>query len=375
MIVQNLSHMGEIMMKKTTSALAVAALMTAGTASAMEEFVVNETTTASIFGGIYVGASNVEQGDGSTESDVFDNGTTLGFVFESRLPNGMSAFAHLEEDGFDAADDGSTDNFTDEAYFGLRGGFGEVLFGRNDAIYGDLISGHFNYQEVFAPTAFDPTREGVFQFRSSDMSGFSVALEAEITGDGDEALQEKEAKDAETATINGTSQVTALAQEAEFTNGEDGNGVSADSVSLAAAASYTFDAVTVTGAIDQRGNDTGSFGGSEDFYVDSPIYGLVGSVDLNPLVVSVGYQKAEEADTAGAVDTDIFSVDAQYAYTNGSVYGTYQAVDTDNADDRDEVSLGATYGVGQIYGFVEYIAFDRAQDADDAVSVGGGYNF
>ena len=373
-------------MKKTTSALAAVALMTAGTASAMEEFVVNETTTGSIFGGVYVGASNTEQGDGSTESDVFDNGTTLGFVFESRLPNGMSAFAHLEEDGFDAADDGVTDQKTDEAYFGLKGDFGTVQFGRNDAIYDDRITDHFDYQEVNTPTKFGPTREGALQFYSSDMNGFSFALEAEITGDGDEALQEQDADTADFAAANPRQQTT-LAQDAEFTNGTDLNGVDADSVSLAAAVSYTMGAVTVTGAIDQRGNDVGTIHdsiqegvGSKSFYVDSPIYGVVASLDLNPLVLSAGYQQAEEQAGVGvSSDVNIFSVDAQYAYGSGSLYGTYNAVDTDavllGSTTFDEVSLGGTYGIGQIYGFVEYIAYDKAQDLDDAVSVGGGYVF
>ena len=340
-------------MKKTTSALAIAALLSTGAASAAT-FQLDDNNSMTVYGGVYFAGSNVEQGDGTTESDIFDNGTTLGFDFTSEMSNGLTAFARLEEDGFDMVDggtggyrsaDGNT-QFTDEAYAGIRGDFGSVQFGRDDSLYDNMIGDYFNYQEVFTPTTYGPTKQRALKFVTTAIDGFTFGAEAQINGDFDESLS------------------------ATTVNGEDPNGNTADSVSLAGAARYTSDAVTVTGSIDQRGNDAVGA-----YYVDSPIYGLAAAFDLSAVGITTGYQTFEFETANGTVGTDILSVDGRYTYGPGDVYGTYQQVDQDNVDERDEVVLGANYSFSKFYGFVEYIAYDRDQDAGDAVSVGGGYTF
>ncbi len=367
------------MMKKATSALAVAALLGAGSASAVT-FQVNEDTTFAITGNIQIAYSDMEvestndsgvgTGEAQSVTDVYDNGTTIRFDVEHNFGNGLTGYARLEEDGFDAADSGKSDQVTDEAYLGLKGDFGSIQFGHNDSTYDDFISDYFDYQETITPTAFSSEKPRALQFKSSDYNGFTFALEAQINGDADEAISEDYAYSANDGKVS-------------LTAGKaDDNGNTADSVSLAGAVRYTAENLTLTLAADQRGNivstdyngdGTGTEG--DDLYVNNPIIGVVASTTIAGIALDFGYQTFDNADETGAdVTTDITSVGGRYTYGPGDLYGVYQQVDKDNSQERDELVVGVSYNVGSnMYVYAENRVLDKALDAGDAFAVGATY--
>jgi predicted porin len=357
------------MMKKTTSALAVAALLGTGAASAAT-FQVNDTTSFSVSGDIQM----VYQDQEDTDTTIQDNGSSLVFSGATEV-DGVTAFFSIDHDSFDDSFDavGSSGD-GDEGHIGIRGAFGDIRFGKESAAY-ETLDGLFDYQWDLNTTSVSPgDRARVLQYRNS-MGDLSYVLGAQLNGEAQEAT--------------------------------DGS-----TTSFAAAASYDVGGITFTAAYDQRANDTrvdnqGTTTGTDIILdngddtgfdtdptvddtsrvIDDPVYGIAASFDVQNVAISVGYQKdADEVNEA-----DITSVSAQTAVGGVNLYGVYQNVSYDTAptvregirsvtadqsdDSFNEYIVGASYGFGPMTFAAEYLTFDNDNDENDIVSLVAYYGF
>jgi predicted porin len=349
-------------MKKFASALAAAAALGAAANAQAVTFQIDDQTEFTVYGNVQITYYQQEVSTASgveSVSDVADNGTTIGVAGEHRLNNGLTGYFKIEEDGYDAVDDGSTDNFTDEAYVGVKGDFGAIQFGRNDSLYDDTIGDYWDYMEVFTPTSPGvETMQRALQYTSPDFGGFSFGLEAQINGDADEA------------TFNATTN-----EVVGDVNGDDAG------ISLAAALTYSAGDLVVEAAIDQRANSfVDDVNTGNPNHLDNPIYGIAVGYALGDVTLTAGYQIDDrEEDEGGSID--VASVGARFDYGAGDLYGVFQNVsfDEEQADGEDsynEFALGANYSLSDnMYVYVEYVALDREDDLGDSIATGVLYGF
>lgn len=338
------------MMKKTTSALAVAALLGTGAATAAT-FQVNDNTSLSLSGDIQMVYQDREatQDRETTDSSIFDNGSSLVFSGE-HTSNGVTTFFNLDHDSFDTAFDAvGTTGDGDEGHIGVRGDFGDIRFGKESAAY-ETLDGLFDYQWDLNTTSVSPgDKARVLQYRGPAIGNVSYVLESQINGEAEKVA--------------------------------DGN-----QISLAAAGSVDLGVVSLTAAYDQRANNgTAS-------KVDEALYGLAASFDIQDIAVDVGYQK----DGDSSNEADIISVSGKYYTGPVGLYGVYQAVSYDNApivddegdslrdslkttatdDSFNEFIVGASYSVNDALTVAaEYLDFGNDDDEGDTVSLVGYYGF
>jgi predicted porin len=339
-----------MMMKKTTSALAVAALLGTGAASAAT-FQVNDDTTMSVYGDLQAAYIDEENED----TTLIDNASSFGFSGETTLDSGVTTFFNLEFDGFGSGIDfvgsnGTSTFATDEGHFGIRGDFGDIRFGKESAAY-ETLDGIFDYQWDVNTTSISPAdRARVLQYRNS-LGDVSYVVGAQING----------------------------GQQEETTGGS--------TTSVAGAATYDLGTVSLTAAYDQRANDTREDDNDNKRVIDEPIYGVAASFDVQTVSMSVGYQK--DADKTN--EADIVSLSASAPVGGVNLYGVYQTVSydsapqvsegirsisTDQTDDTfNEYIVGASYGVGPMVFAAEYVKFDNLNDENDRVSFVGYYGF
>ena len=134
-------------MKKTLIASAVAAATLSTGVMAADKGV-------DIYGNIQVVYVNQEVGDNST-NDVQDTGSTIGFKHSHMISEGVTAFAKAEFE-FDADEDISGIDQSDEIYVGVKGDFGSIQYGVDDGIveWTDVvdISEAVSYTHLTLPT-------------------------------------------------------------------------------------------------------------------------------------------------------------------------------------------------------------------------------
>ena len=326
------------MMKKTTSALAIAALLGTGAASAVT-FQVNDETTFSIAAGIYATYKDETDTNGDGNTSFFDNGSDLVFSGE-HTANGMTTFFNIDFDGFDAVDAGGT-VVGDEASAGITGDFGTVVFGSDASAFDKTIDGLIDSDETAGVYNLAGDKQRIVRYESNDLNGFSFMVEGQI--DGDDQVTAGDATD--------------------------------DGLGLAAAVSYDLGAATLHAAYDDRGNNE-----------DEAIYGVGAAFSVAGVDLGVAYQKDDDPTT----EADLFGVSGSYNYGGGSLYGVIQNVNFDsvtaagNALDADknegsaetddsfnQYMLGINYNITDaLYVYGEYLVLDRESDEGDVASVG-----
>lgn len=334
------------MMKKTASALAVAALAGTGAASAAT-FQVSDDTALSVYGNLQLKytTADVVQADGDTEdfSEFADNGSTIGFAAEHQFDNGLIAYgrAEFEHEADEIKSAGGLDT-GDQAYLGLEGDFGALQAGSWDGIYADAI---YDLVDPFETVSF--TDEGLadegdqIAYFSPNFGGFSFEVQAKVKGDA-----------------------------------EDENTTGDDEVGLAFVGKYGVDNWAVHVGYDDRAAE---FVGADT--LDEPVFGIGGALDLGQLALAARYALEERPDNDPAGDDIGYAaILASFDYGYGDLYGGVQDVDPDEGDGRTEFSVGANYNIGpNLYVFAEYGDFDQPDSADGATDsiyeVGAVYSF
>ncbi|MEX0372845.1 porin [Spiribacter roseus] len=331
------------MMKKTTSALAIAALLGTGAASAAT-FQINDTTTVGIGGAFYPFYTDTKNGEGNSVDDYGDfsrliftaekaavNGMTASLYYQLRPQQGLGDFAA----GPDAANEGeATENDagvrTHVAHATLSGDFGSVTYGKNDNLMYRYIDVVRDYNDAITFTFSNAiTRTRILNYASPDFDGFGFEVEAELAGDG-ETVKEN----------TGNSSSANVAAYADL-----------DPVRLHAA--YT------AGNL-QDSNSDGAYGVAAVTSIDV--------IDLSATYVNSKINDGQDEKIAGLY--------ASTSYSFGSLHLGVQEVDVSNASNRTEVIGRATYDIADnVYTSVEYGNFDRADDEGNGFGVSLWYGF
>ncbi|MEX0383217.1 porin [Spiribacter sp. 1M153] len=329
------------MMKKTTSALAIAALLGTGAASAAT-FQINDTTTVGIGGAFYPFYTDTKNDKGNS-TDGYGDASRLIFTAEKAAVNGMTASLYYQlrpqgglgdfADGSLATggqDEGSAGVSTHVAHATLSGDFGSVTYGKNDNLMYRYIDVIRDYNDAITFTFSDAiVRTRILNYASPDFDGFGFEVEAELAGDS-EPVKEK----------TGNSSSANVAAYADL-----------DPVRLHAA--YT------AGNL-QDSNSDGAYGVAAVTSIDV--------IDLSATYVNSKINDGQDEKIAGLY--------ASTSYSFGSLHLGVQEVDVSNASNRTEVVGRATYDIADnVYTSVEYGNFDKANDAGNGFGVSLWYGF
>jgi predicted porin len=328
--------MGEFeMMKKTTSALAVAALLGTGAASAAT-FQVNDDTSLTLSGKVYPAYKDVKDGTGDSKSTHTDYSRVI-IAGSHALDNGLTAFANYElrpQNGIsnNGKAGGSSDEIeTRRANLGVSGDFGSVKFGREYTIHDRLIDGFSGYQDTLGPSKVSDVSAAkrVLNYASPSINGFQFEVEAQLEDDANKA----------------------------DTN-DNNSGFAAGVVYDAGVAQFH-----------AAYNDGNMVDGNAD---EDPIIGLAAAFAVNTVDVSAVYQK----DEAAANDTDLMALNLGTSVDAIGLQLTLQDVDVDGSDSRTEVIGRAAYNFSDnFYVSAEYRVQDKAEDEGDGYALNAAYTF
>ncbi|MFN2411261.1 MAG: porin, partial [Halomonas sp.] len=189
-------------MKKTLLATAIAGSMAATGAQAATIY--NEDgTKLDLYGNIQYAYSDVENGDGTSDDGLNDNGTTVGINASHMVTRDLEGYLKLEFE-VDQADEikgtGRGLNDGDQAFIGTKGSFGDLRIGSWDPLIDDWAQDKITNNE-FADVSDSSTdlgalagdagfnsvdREGdKVQYMSPNFQGFDFGLGFQFKGDGD----------------------------------------------------------------------------------------------------------------------------------------------------------------------------------------------
>ncbi|WP_295717125.1 porin [uncultured Halovibrio sp.] len=343
------------MTRKQLLSAAIAATLAAPGAQALEftadeGLSLAENTTFNLYGTVEpkVISEKNEDGDASTELD--DEDSTLGFAFETRVSNAVTAFGQVELEYSSDDNGGGLDN-QDSAFLGVKGDFGKVQAGNFDSVYEDLIIDATEVAEdaEISDEAFAGENNQIAYY-SPDWNGFSFRTQARIQG-----------RD-------------------EGPANEDSN-----EVGLSIAGGYTGDSWGLYAGYDDRKADStdeysdGSAIGN-DIYVGENTYGVSGIYGIGQLEFGAKYSIQENLDNDPAGDETTFTA-LRGTFTQGRTeyYGAAQRVSPDDettVKERDEFTLGVSH---QLYEPLSLWAeagwYDRENDEGDNVMVGAIFSF
>jgi len=373
-------------MKKTLLATAIAGALGASAAAQAATVYNQDGTQLDIYGNIQIAYKSIDAGS-STEDEVFDNGSTVGFSGQHIINPGLTGYfkAEFEHQADEEKSNGGI-NDGDQAYLGLKGNFGDVRLGSWDPLIDDWIQDPISNNEYFDLTdssvdlgglyggsladGVDVDREGdKFQYMSPSWGGLQFAIGTQYKGDAEE----------EFGADHGVTGVSSQGSNASFFGG----------------AKYTigsFSIAAVYDDLDNYGLHAVDEATGETLEYEAKAYGLGAQYVIGTLRLAA---KVENTDaTYAGEDGDImrYALGARYGYAlsdnfAGDVYGAYQYVDADsevapivdnggNEDSFNEWTVGATYNISPaMYTFVEYAQYDRTEDEGDGVAVGAVYSF
>ncbi|WP_341581326.1 porin [Marinobacter metalliresistant] len=191
-------------MKKTALASAIAASMAVAPALASAANVVPETGSEvsrltarmdalpEIYGNVQMMYTNADQeGFGGGRSQLTDYGySTLGVRHSHEILPGVEAFGKLELQRFSPTEgtekSSNTSIQVDEAYFGIRGDFGEVWVGSDDSQYEVLIGDYGNWYYEVAQSNFYANwttgEDDLIQYVSPSFGGLTLHGVVQIDG-------------------------------------------------------------------------------------------------------------------------------------------------------------------------------------------------
>ncbi len=311
-------------MKKTLVALAVSSVA----ASSMTAFAADDTTKFDTYGNIQLVYANSDD-DGS---ELTDNGSTFGFQGSTAISQGLTGFFKYELEADADEKDGDVDLGLDQAFVGLKGGFGKVQVGSFDSVYNNAIQDGLDQFEYIGISGNSLTDEGdTIAYFSPSFNGFEVHASAQVKGSADDSVDDTDA----TSSDNGTAATLVL--------------------------KYSVDALTLAAGYDDRNTTRGNV---------EPTYGLSASLQVSP-ALSIGAKFEDTKDEATR-----FGLSTRYAYGMGDLYASYQMVESDVAgeDDYDDYGIGATYNLASnMYVYAEYAQQDA--DEDQVVATGATYLF
>lgn len=360
------------MTRKQLLSAAIAATLAAPGAQALEftadeGLSLAENTTFNLYGTVEpkVISEKNEDGDASTELD--DEDSTLGFAFETRVSNAVTAFGQLE---LEYSSDDNSDGFDsqDSAFLGVKGDFGKVQAGNFDSVYEDLIIDATEVAEdaEISDEAFAGENNQIAYY-SPDWNGFSFRTQARIQG-RDEGPGSEDSNEVGLSIAGG------------YTGNNWGLYAGYDD----RAADSTDEVYNANGEqlyVDNGGNITTN----DDFdaltaYDSENTYGVAGIYGIGQFEFGAKYSIQKNADNAPAGDETTFTaLRGTFSQGRTEYYGAVQRVSPDDETtikERDEITLGVSH---QLYEplsiWAEAGQYDRVEDEGDHVMVGAIFSF
>ena len=329
-------------MKKTLIASAVAAAALSTSAFAMDnaaDLASKLDAMPTVYGNIQLAYVYDDQDPGGSNSELADNGSTIGFKHSHMIAPGWTGFvkAELEFDADDKATSGGLDSF-DEAYIGVKSDeYGKAWVGSDDSTHEvavDVISNYWELGDGSLGAADYDTGEGdSIQYITPSMSGFQVAAQVQINGSGE--------------------------GKAANTDGEN-------SYPYQLAVYYTMDALTVAASMDS--NDGQYSYSSEDASLDDKnTYGLRATYDMDNFSITGEFHTREDnVDQYGLMGNYTMGANT---FAIGYVYKDFDSKNVDQGSgDSQGIGLQALHNVSDyIYVWSEYYYANQDTDAVDDV--------
>ena len=386
-------------MKKTLLATAIAGALAASGAQAATVYN-QDGTKLDLYGNLQLAYANTNEDDGESTDEIADNGSTLGVAGEHVIYDGLTGYFKYEFEG--DADEikgaGGLDT-GDQAYFGLKGNFGDARLGSWDPLIDDWIQDPITNNEYFDVSdsnqnivGVENTREGdKISYMSPSFGGLQFAVGTQYEGDAEDG--------------NSDDFSAAAGPNAGDTYQADNDGDG--SASFFGGLKYTAGAFSIAAVYDNLANNDGTvrsytldaddervYGASEDFDAGDQ-YGITAQYTVDTLRLSAKVERFK-SDSDLVEDVNYYGVGARFGYGMGDIYAAYQYVDvgggdlTDTADDAftsgdwpneegesyNEVIVGANYNISDaMYTWAEVAMYDRENDASDGVAVGATYLF
>ena len=288
-----------------------------------------EGSTVDVYGNIQYAYTDKDAGDAFK-----DNGSTFGFKGETAINDDLTAFFKYELEADADEKTSGVDVNLDQAFVGLKGGFGKVQVGTFDSIYNNAIQDSVDQFELLGFSNATTTAEGdTIAYFSPSMNGFEVQLSTQVTGDAD--------------TIP-----TATGDDLQTEDGASVTGV----------VKYSTGALVLALGYDQNGN-----------YVDGE----------STVGFSAGYDIQSNLNVTAKFETtkdvaDVIGLSTRYGYGAGDLYASAQVISPDSGDDYNEFGAGVTYNLASnIYVYGEVGSFENASDndTDTQTAVGVYYGF
>lgn len=358
------------MTRKQLLSAAIAATLAAPGAQALEftadeGLSLAENTTFNLYGTVEPKVISEKNGNGDASTELDDEDSTLGFAFETRVSNAVTAFGQVELEYSSDDNSGGLDN-QDSAFLGVKGDFGKVQAGNFDSVYEDLIIDATEVAEdaEISDEAF-ASEDNQIAYYSPDWNGFSFRTQARIQG-------RDEGPGSEDSNEVGLS----------IAGGYTGN-------NWGLYAGYDDRAADTTDEVyDSAGNRLNDEGGIYDPDADDPAkaydaentYGVAGIYGIGQFEFGAKYSIQENADNAPAGDETTFTA-LRGTFTQGRTeyYGAAQRVSPDDettVKERDEFTLGVSH---QLYEPLSLWAeagwYDKENDEGDNVMVGAIFSF
>lgn len=374
-------------MKISLLATAVAGALGLSSSAYSAELLNQDGTTFNVYGNLQFAFGSVQAPDGSGDVDssnqLGDNGSTIGFSGEHVLNDDLTAYFKYEfESDADEIKSGNGIDTGDQAYFGLKGLYGDARVGSWDSLIDDWVQDPASNNEFFDVSDSNGSIQGInglntqgatrtdregdkFQLISPDYQGLRMAVGFQIKGSAEEENTDNSDKAAFFGGAEYTTGPVKLAIVYDSLDNYDGN-------------------VTGRQYLDVNGNAAGAFDAGDQFGLSLQYK------SMDDLRLAFKFEQYNSGNDDLVADESRYALSARYHYGPGDVYGTYQLVDVgdtrfstaqgvtgDNSDETfNEVVLGTTYYLTPaLYTFVEAAYYDRENDLGDGVAVGAAYLF
>lgn len=374
-------------MKKSLVATAVVGALGLTSSAYSAEIFNKDGTSFDVYGNLQFAFWSLQQDDGSGDIDSSnefgDNGSTIGFKGEHAVSDDLTAYFKFEfESDADEIKTGNGLDTGDQAYFGLKGNFGDGRVGSWDALIDDWVQDPVSNNEFFDVSDSNSAIQGI--------SGLTTSGDTSTDREGDK-LQYISPE------FNGFR----FAAGFQFKGSSEAENISdSDKAAFFGGVEYTTGPVRVAFVYDSLDNYDGDVTGRQNLDVDGNVAGSYDAGDQfgisvqysvnNDLRLAVKVEQYNSGDDDFVADESRYALGARYDYGRGDIYGTYQFVDVgdtqfsnlaggavDGSDDSfNELVVGTTYAITPaLYTFVEGAYYDREDDLGDGIAVGAAYLF
>ncbi len=307
-------------MKKTLIASAVALATVSSTAFAMDpasELAARLDSMPTVYGNIQI-AHFYEDDGNSSNSELADGGSTIGFKHKHEISPGLEGFLKAEFH-FDADDQDSNRGLGekfDEAFIGVKGGFGTVLVGSEDTVYewADVVD---IFEQTGGNGEIAPDSESnTIHYYTPKLGGVAtIGVTKNFDNSGGSNYQIAAKADVGPATIVGA-----------YAIGDEINGMDYEDTLALAVEVGIGDNVTVAGQYEN--------------YDDLDYFAVLGVFSAGANQFAASY---ELADNDGDEESYLTVQALHNMSDNMYVYVEYMMTDPDEGDETDLVAIGATY--------------------------------